>query len=37
MEIKEKHIIEYSCGCKGEIVLSKGGGFWKGNTIKCPH
>lgn len=37
MEIKDKHIMNYSCGCKHEIVLPVGGGFWEasGNNQNC--
>jgi hypothetical protein len=36
-EFKEKHIVEYLCGCKHEIGLGVGGGFWipTGNEQNC--
>ena len=37
MKTIEKHELEYSCGCKSEIELYEGGGFWKGNVNKCTH
>ena len=38
-EYKEKHIINYKCGCKHEIGLPKGGGFWNstGDKVDCPE
>ena len=42
MEFIEKHMIEYSCGCKHEIGLPEakilGSGFWQptgNNPTKC--
>lgn len=37
MEIKEKHTINYSCGCKHEIALPIHGIFWQatGNNKDC--